>query len=1205
MRGKGPLLQHSEVSSLQSRRRSKQMVGGENKDGNAKELIGAVMSPATSAGVAAKREATRFPSIIFSQKPEARNSPLPGPRLSNASTFSSKQARADVEDSAASRQPPAAAVRHPPQQQQPRSRFASESYPAPKTNIAAASNDLSALCSAVQALKNSSLHAPAATLPSVPPTTKPLLASASINPMVSATRLPEKPVTADLQALHHRMSKITLAQETILSSPPRSPDEDDDSAITPPLKNKGGRTPRAPANTPASPGGLNYDSPEPQKNLRAEINKEKKPLPPTPKAPTNTPIASNPLTNPVARVGGGSYKKLHEARKAVVTEPATSAAAAASALGTKQVSGPVAATLGAADKLPEVVKVEEEEAEEESVDVVAPSPAPTVDYSGLVEYDGDDVIMGDSTPVSIASASTVSPVSRKGATVSPGPGSSSSGGGGVRHSRFRVEALRQGVTPLRVRERRASTSSSSGPIVDVIANIPSVEKKPDVVKKEEKMGVLPQSKEIKKEKELPAGAEKRVEQTRLVVRAEKPVVKAPSGAAAIVTEKKLKASVVVSEVVPVKKEQEKRLIGTTFAVAAPVVVADKNEETEEEEFLDATMVLPPSSEVDGDLDDVPEPAITAHSPTMSTNPLAAPENLSVSPHSHSVSRSSNAHRSSYETFYSTRGSPVPTLSSPSEISNNPLFAGTPSHPTPPSVTAMRRPSLGMAMPAGLHTPMTGGSAASEGMKLAEKLHEAAERLQTPASAVNNNSGGGNNEDRTFQFEGDVQALLQALNAGTPMAATPAARPVTGAAGRALAAASTEERPKPQPRRRSSLSASDTGAPILDLAGFDAEGERTAPGNATPLLMSKKGNGKGNGGAAQIHRLGQSSHSASAPSVSIAEFNALKQQIADLEAERSEAAGLLSGYQGTIAELQDRHSAALVRLQNENAMLKSETDRLRAERTEINTQFETLYRDKYAPLKNEAVALRRGADTLRTRLAEEGGKMKQIAQLEAQLAAAQAATAAAQQSAAASKAEAEVAKEAERLAEKRAAEAVATVKDTERKWAAKFSAEATRAEQALAAKDAEIQAWKDKHAAIARQHDEAVHRAHLAQAAKERKAAEVGRKEEEICTLEVRLREFERVLGQYRVENEKFASTKERYKAAMGALEKEVAVSKIVTNIYPWLFLNRYAGWFCSYKSSCSYYRRQKRLRRPLWRACATNCSLDSSDWKASNRVRPL
>ena len=96
---------------------------------------------------------------------------------------------------------------------------------------------------------------------------------------------------------------------------------------------------------------------------------------------------------------------------------------------------------------------------------------------------------------------------------------------------------------------------------------------------------------------------------------------------------------------------------------------------------------------------------------------------------------------------------------------------------------------------------------------------------------------------------------------------------------------------------------------------------------------------------------------------------------------------------------------------------------------------------------------------------------------------------------------------------------------------------------MGAKDAEIQEWKDKHTAIARQHDEAVHRAHIAQAAKDRKAHEVALKEEELCNMSVRLREFEDVLGQYKAENEKFAGTKERYKAAVVALEKEVAVRK--------------------------------------------------------------
>ena len=161
-------------------------------------------------------------------------------------------------------------------------------------------------------------------------------------------------------------------------------------------------------------------------------------------------------------------------------------------------------------------------------------------------------------------------------------------------------------------------------------------------------------------------------------------------------------------------------------------------------------------------------------------------------------------------------------------------------------------------------------------------------------------------------------------------------------------------------------------------------------------------------------------------------------------------------------------------------------------------------------------------------------------LRQELSAAQQAAAAAQQAAAAAKAEAAAAREAERLAEVRSAAGASAAAEAEKRWAAKFEGEARRAAAALASKDAEVATWRDRHAALARQHDDAVHRAHLAQAARERKEAEVARKEEELCAMEVRGREVEGVLGRYKEENAKFYGVKERYKAAVAALERELA-----------------------------------------------------------------
>lgn len=515
------------------------------------------------------------------------------------------------------------------------------------------------------------------------------------------------------------------------------------------------------------------------------------------------------------------------------------------------------------------------------------------------------------------------------------------------------------------------------------------------------------------------------------------------------------------------------------------------------------------------------------SPIMTNNPLATEEEKFTD-----LEGVSAIQQGANEAVAVSLHSPTPS-SGCSGVSNNPLFVGDAAYPTPPSVSAPTRRLSGcpVRLPSP-STPLSTRSAASEGMKLAEQLHIVAEQLSTPACAL---------DDVTFQFKGDVQALLQALDAATPRSshvATPKYGAFSGKITRAMADASTEERPKQQARTRNSSLSNGSGAPILDLSAFTADGDlQTSPGKGTPYKMLAVS-------PVELQHIAATVSPAMEPNNFVfkittesesngEEVSVLMERIAGLEAECAEAADLLSGYQGTIAELQDQHSAALVRIKSEVGLLESEVDRLNQEKTRLSSQFESLYREKYMPLKAEASALRRGGELLRGKLTEVEGRASRAQELEEELGAARASVAAA-------KAEATAAREAERLAERKVTAVSTTLADAEKRWSTKFEAEMRRLEATLAAKDSEIQAWRDKHTALARQHDEAVHRAHLAQAARERKAAEVARKEEEICALEVRLNGFERVLSQYRAENEKFAATKERYKAAVAALEQEVA-----------------------------------------------------------------
>lgn len=212
----------------------------------------------------------------------------------------------------------------------------------------------------------------------------------------------------------------------------------------------------------------------------------------------------------------------------------------------------------------------------------------------------------------------------------------------------------------------------------------------------------------------------------------------------------------------------------------------------------------------------------------------------------------------------------------------------------------------------------------------------------------------------------------------------------------------------------------------------------------------------------------------------------------------------------------------------------QNEKLRGENLTLDAQFRTLYTDKYQPLKAEAAALRQGGELLKGRLADADRKAQEAEAMRLELAAARQALGAAQEAVAAAKAEAMAAREAERLAERRAADTAAAAQDKEQWWSSKCQEEAQRAQQALTGKDTEVKALRERH-------DDAVHRAQLSKAAKERKEMEIQRKEEEICAQEVKLQEMEAMLMRYKEENGKFFEVKQQYKATINALENELKV----------------------------------------------------------------
>ncbi|GAB4818033.1 hypothetical protein N2152v2_005079 [Parachlorella kessleri] len=524
--------------------------------------------------------------------------------------------------------------------------------------------------------------------------------------------------------------------------------------------------------------------------------------------------------------------------------------------------------------------------------------------------------------------------------------------------------------------------------------------------------------------------------------------------------------------------------------------------------------------------------------------------VSASPPSHSPSTSfqyplsaaltpaqqgSNAHS---QGMPSMRGSGAgaaamsPTVSSGaaggSYSSNNPLFAGTPGHPTPPSVTLRTFPASRFAD----GTPLSSdGSAtpASLGIKLAERLQEVASQLQQPAAksaqaagfavtpgapasrlllaTPRTAAGAKDGAGGSFDFAADVAAMLQALDQRTPATA------LVPAGGRAAALATTVQRPRP-----ARFSAAMTGsAAMFDLEGFDVNGNNS---NTSP-----------ESGRFQAMPV-QSLHVVRPPAAASVELTAideevatLRSKVAELEAQREEAVGMLAGYQGSIAQLQDAHSAIMVKAQAENACLMAEVEQLRGTAAETERQFNRLYHTKYLPLKAETVPLRQEVQALSAQLGQEQARAHKAEQaahgLQEDLATAREQLRAAKGEAAAALAAAAAARQSEQQAELRC------------------KAEAKRSTQALAAAQAELAEVQARYATLTRQYDEVVHKANLARQARERAAGELGRKEEEICALELRTKELESVLLAYKKENAKFYERKEQYKAHIADLERQV------------------------------------------------------------------
>lgn len=337
--------------------------------------------------------------------------------------------------------------------------------------------------------------------------------------------------------------------------------------------------------------------------------------------------------------------------------------------------------------------------------------------------------------------------------------------------------------------------------------------------------------------------------------------------------------------------------------------------------------------------------------------------------------------------------------------------------------------------------------------------------------------------------------------------------------RRLDSASTEERPKPMPRRCSILA--DGMAPILDLNGFDAHGDRRRNSIATPVIRSKL--------SPENER-----PMPKAPDATAGNLEKLQKHIQELEMEKEEATSLLESYQGSIAKLQDAYSKDTLTLKNENKLMETEVERLRKERQQIHDQFAVLYNRKYLPLKQEATALRESLKMMQERTENLNSAQDEIQLLRNEIQTLKKSEEALKNSVEAAEARAQAAVESEQLAHGRL--------ESERQKDERKISQLVEQIRVLESKrdttQDEIDRQKEKYDSLRQHLEESMHRCEVACAGYERKKLEVTAREEEVYTLQVENKELRKRLDDYRAENEKFYHTREKYRAQIRLLMSE-------------------------------------------------------------------
>jgi predicted RNase H-like nuclease (RuvC/YqgF family) len=189
----------------------------------------------------------------------------------------------------------------------------------------------------------------------------------------------------------------------------------------------------------------------------------------------------------------------------------------------------------------------------------------------------------------------------------------------------------------------------------------------------------------------------------------------------------------------------------------------------------------------------------------------------------------------------------------------------------------------------------------------------------------------------------------------------------------------------------------------------------------------------------------------------------------------------------------------------------QVSRLRKERQQIHDQFSVLYKSKYLPLKQEIGSLQQRASSATE---EARSAREEIRMLSKQLESSKMSESALKKALEASQAQVSAAQEEARVACSRLQVVQDKLMVETRQISEQYTSKIHQLEEMMLSKDKELQACRDKLVSLRETCDEIIHQKEVAITGYQRKKLELDVREEEICSLQTRLNEAEKMLDKF-------------------------------------------------------------------------------------------